>query len=99
MISVLAFAPFLPGSEQSGSNNRNLGFAMKHFEILSTRESKTQGEWHVSHFPTLLQEVTGLLIQLCTLSGRGDKDIFNIAEAMQDEKWQQFIREKASLNL
>ena len=38
-------------------------------------------------------------IILINLSGRGDKDIFNIAEAMQDEKWQQFIREKASLNL
>ena len=38
-------------------------------------------------------------IILVNLSGRGDKDIFNIAEAMQDEKWQQFIREKASSNL
>ena len=38
-------------------------------------------------------------IILINLSGRGDKDIFNIAEAMQDEKWQQFIQEKASLNL
>ena len=27
-------------------------------------------------------------IILVNLSGRGDKDIFNIAEAMQDEKWQ-----------
>ncbi len=38
-------------------------------------------------------------IILVNLSGRGDKDIFNIAEALQDEKWQQFIREKASLSL
>jgi len=38
-------------------------------------------------------------IILVNLSGRGDKDIFNIAEAMQDEKWQEFIREKASLSL
>ena len=38
-------------------------------------------------------------IILVNLSGRGDKDIFNIAEAMQDVKWQQFIREKASLSL
>ena len=38
-------------------------------------------------------------IILVNRSGRGDKDIFNIAEAMQDEKWQQFIREKASLSL
>ncbi len=34
---------------------------------------------------------------LINLSGRGDKDIFNIAEAMGDEKWQQFLREKADL--
>ena len=33
-------------------------------------------------------------IILVNLSGRGDKDIFNIAEAMQDEKWQQFIRRR-----
>ena len=38
-------------------------------------------------------------IILVNLSGRGDKDIFNIAEAMQDEKWQQFLCEKASLTL
>ena len=38
-------------------------------------------------------------IILINLSGRGDKDIFNIAEAMQDEKWHQFLREKASLTL
>jgi tryptophan synthase beta chain len=28
-------------------------------------------------------------------SGRGDKDIFTIADAFQDPKWQQFIRDKA----
>ena len=38
-------------------------------------------------------------IILVNLSGRGDKDIFNIAEAMQDEKWQQFLREKTSVTL
>ncbi len=38
-------------------------------------------------------------IILVNLSGRGDKDIFNIAEAMQDEKWQKFLREKVSLSL
>ena len=32
---------------------------------------------------------------LITLSGRGDKDIFNIAEAIGDEKWMEFLREKA----
>jgi tryptophan synthase beta chain len=28
-------------------------------------------------------------------SGRGDKDIFTIADAIGDPRWQSFIREKA----
>ena len=32
---------------------------------------------------------------LINLSGRGDKDIFTIADALQDEKWRDFIRHKA----
>ena len=32
---------------------------------------------------------------LINLSGRGDKDIFNIAEAIGDEKWDVFLRAKA----
>ena len=32
---------------------------------------------------------------LINLSGRGDKDIFNIAEAVGDEKWQDFLKAKA----
>ena len=32
---------------------------------------------------------------LINLSGRGDKDIFNIAEAVGDEKWQEFLKAKA----
>ncbi len=32
---------------------------------------------------------------LVTLSGRGDKDIFNIAEALEDSQWEQFITDKA----
>jgi len=35
---------------------------------------------------------------LINLSGRGDKDIFNIAEAIGDKKWEEFLRQKASLN-
>ena len=31
---------------------------------------------------------------LINLSGRGDKDIFNIAEAVGDEKWQEFLKAK-----
>ena len=32
---------------------------------------------------------------LINLSGRGDKDIFNIAEAIGDHKWQEFLEKKA----
>ena len=35
---------------------------------------------------------------LINLSGRGDKDIFNIAEAIGDEKWDEFLRSKAKSN-
>ena len=33
---------------------------------------------------------------LITLSGRGDKDIFTIADALQDPAWKEFIKHKAS---
>ncbi|MBF0286267.1 MAG: tryptophan synthase subunit beta [SAR324 cluster bacterium] len=33
-------------------------------------------------------------IILINLSGRGDKDIFNIAEAIGDEKWELFLKQK-----
>ena len=35
---------------------------------------------------------------LINLSGRGDKDIFNIAEAIGDKKWDEFLRQKALMN-
>ncbi|MCH2375767.1 MAG: tryptophan synthase subunit beta, partial [Planctomycetes bacterium] len=31
---------------------------------------------------------------LINLSGRGDKDIFTIAEALGDERWREFLRSK-----
>jgi tryptophan synthase beta chain len=34
-------------------------------------------------------------ITLINQSGRGDKDIFTIADALKDEKWQTFIQRKA----
>ena len=34
-------------------------------------------------------------IILINQSGRGDKDIFNIAEALEDAEWKQFIQAKA----
>ena len=33
---------------------------------------------------------------LINQSGRGDKDIFTVADALGDEKWKQFIRDKAA---
>jgi len=34
---------------------------------------------------------------LINLSGRGDKDIFTIAEALADEKWKEFLRRKVGV--
>jgi tryptophan synthase beta chain len=34
-------------------------------------------------------------VVLFNLSGRGDKDIFNIAEALDDAKWREFIHQKS----
>jgi tryptophan synthase beta chain len=34
-------------------------------------------------------------IILINQSGRGDKDIFTVADAFADPKWQEFIKEKA----
>ena len=33
---------------------------------------------------------------LINVSGRGDKDIFTIADALNDEKWNSFLKDKAS---
>ena len=33
-------------------------------------------------------------IVLINLSGRGDKDIFTIADALDDAKWKAFLRQK-----
>ena len=35
-------------------------------------------------------------IVVVNVSGRGDKDIFTVAEAFADPGWRQFIREKAA---
>ena len=31
---------------------------------------------------------------LVNLSGRGDKDIFTIADALEDENWKRFLKDK-----
>ena len=35
-------------------------------------------------------------IVLINLSGRGDKDIFTIADALEDEKWKRFLKDKVA---
>ena len=37
-------------------------------------------------------------IVIINQSGRGDKDIFTVADAFADPKWKQFIRQKAGAN-
>ncbi len=49
-------------------------------------------------FARAYQEVGGLStddVVVINQSGRGDKDIFTVADAFADAKWRQFIREKA----
>ena len=48
-------------------------------------------------FATVIQEAPQAKGKtfLINLSGRGDKDIFNVANAMQDEKWKKFICQQA----
>ena len=40
--------------------------------------------------------MSGDRIFLINLSGRGDKDIFTIGDALEDERWRAFLKEKAS---
>ena len=42
------------------------------------------------------QQMTPDQVVLINMSGRGDKDIFTIADAMDDNHWKQFIRTKAA---
>ena len=35
-------------------------------------------------------------VVLINLSGRGDKDIFTIGDALGDERWRQFLKDKAA---
>lgn len=49
-------------------------------------------------FAKALQEAASMdkdEIVLINMSGRGDKDIFTVAEALGDEKWKSFIKQKA----
>jgi tryptophan synthase beta chain len=39
---------------------------------------------------------TDQIVLIC-LSGRGDKDIFTIADALEDENWNRFLRDKVAV--
>ena len=48
-------------------------------------------------FARAFEEAPGLRpedVILINQSGRGDKDIFTVADAFQDPKWKDFIKEK-----
>lgn len=50
-------------------------------------------------FVTALKEAPGMSpddIILINQSGRGDKDIFTIADALGDDRWKDFLREKVA---
>lgn len=58
--------------------------------IIAAMESSHAVAEAIKRAPTLSKEE----IMVVNISGRGDKDIFIIAEAMQDEEWKQFIKSK-----
>ena len=41
--------------------------------------------------------MSAVQIVLISLSGRGDKDIFTIADALEDENWNRFLRDKVAV--
>jgi len=50
----------------------------------------------VAHAIKLAPKLSKQKIIIVNLSGRGDKDIFTIAEALGDEKWKDFLKSKIS---
>ncbi len=72
--------------------------AMEALSLVTRKEGLIPALESAHAFAQAFKEVSDLsgdASVLINLSGRGDKDIFNIAEAFGDEKWAQFIREKA----
>lgn len=58
--------------------------------IIAAMESSHAVAEAIKRAPTLSRDE----IMVVNISGRGDKDIFIIAEAMQDEEWKEFIKSK-----
>jgi tryptophan synthase beta chain len=68
------------------------------FSLTVRQEGLTPALESAHAFAQAFKEVASLSehdIILINQSGRGDKDIFTIADAFADPKWQNFIREKA----
>ena len=61
--------------------------------IIAAMESSHAVAEAVKRAPTMKQDE----IMVVNISGRGDKDIFIVAEAMQDEEWKQFIKSKIEM--
>ena len=66
-------------------------FIMKKEGIIPALESSHAIAQAIKEAPKMNKDETILI----NISGRGDKDIFNFAEALKDEKWYNFIKEKA----
>jgi tryptophan synthase beta chain len=66
--------------------------AMRREGLIPALESAHAFAQAFAEAPTLSPDEVVLIHQ----SGRGDKDLFTVADALQDPRWRQFIREKAA---
>jgi tryptophan synthase beta chain len=74
------------------------GDALKAFCVTLKKEGLVPALESAHAFAQAFKEVSGLSnsdVILINQSGRGDKDIFTIADAFADPNWQAFIQEKA----
>ncbi|MBF0125153.1 MAG: tryptophan synthase subunit beta [Magnetococcales bacterium] len=65
---------------------------MRHEGLIAALESSHAIAKMLEELPSLPADA----VVIANLSGRGDKDIFTIAEALQDASWRQFIQHKAA---
>jgi tryptophan synthase beta chain len=65
---------------------------MRHEGIIPALESAHAFVTAFKEAPSLPQDAVILINQ----SGRGDKDIFTIAEALGDQSWRTFLRHKVA---
>ena len=68
------------------------------FSLVLKKEGLAPALESVHAFAQAFKEINQLSqedVVLINLSGRADKDIFTVADALEDPKWQEFIKEKA----